>query len=155
MCIRDRYVFRRYQYCSIGCTADSLIRQWENMPQNVSYVSHWQISTYSDAISTVLLVVRLIAYHTVREYAASSSVCAQRHFTTYPMMIDRQLTWWVMNVKARCSDTDAISTVLLFVRLIAWTGSQRVCCKMFRTCHNDRSVCIQMLSVLFYWLYGW
>ena len=53
---------RRYQYCSIGCTADSLNRQSESMPQNVSYVPQWQISMYSDAISTVLLVVRLIAW---------------------------------------------------------------------------------------------
>ena len=149
----DQYIFRCYQYCSIGCTADSLSRHWESMPQNVSYVQQWLISMYSDAISTVLLVVRLIAW------SDSERICrkqfAQRHFTTYPVMIDRQLTWWVMNVNARHSDTDAISTVLLVVRLIAWADRQRVCRKMFRTRRNDRSVCIRMLSVLFYWLYGW
>jgi len=62
--LRESSTFRHrcYQYCSIGCTADSLSRQSESMPQNVPYVPQWRISMYSDAISTVLLVVRLIAW---------------------------------------------------------------------------------------------
>jgi len=184
---------RRYQYCSIGCTADSLIRQWENMPQNVSYVPQWQISMYSDAISTVLLVVRLIAWADSEricckqfrmcaetfQYVSSderlpanvmsdgggSSTFRHRRYQYCSIgctadSLNRQSESMPQNVSyvpqwQISMYSDAISTVLLVVRLIAWSDSERICRKMFRTCRNDRSVCIQMLSVLFSYLYGW